>query len=44
MVERVGLGAEMTMKKGEDWAMKDVGVGERWMGEIMEGSTRTNVG
>lgn len=43
MVERVGLGREMTMKGGDRWAMEEVGVGERWMAEIMEGSTRTNV-
>ena len=43
MVERVGLGKEMTAKKADRWAMEDIGVGDRWMGEIMEGSTRTNV-
>jgi prenylcysteine oxidase / farnesylcysteine lyase len=43
MVERVGLGREMTMRKGQEWALEEVGVGDRWMGEIMEGSTRTNV-
>jgi prenylcysteine oxidase/farnesylcysteine lyase len=43
MVERVGLGREMTGVRGDEWALKTVGVGERWMGEIMEGSTRTNV-
>lgn len=41
--ESVSLGKEMTMMMGEEWAMKTVGVGEKWMGEIMEGSTRVNV-
>ena len=43
MVERVGLGRDMTMKRADDWAEVEVGVGARWMGEIMEGSTRSNV-
>lgn len=41
--ERVGLGREFTTRWGEEWALSVVGVGERWMGEIMEGSTRVNV-
>lgn len=43
MVERVGLGREMTNVWADEWALGTVGVGEKWMGEIMEGSTRTNV-
>lgn len=41
--ETVGLGAEFTTKTGEDWAMHTVGVGDKWLGEVMEGSTRVNV-
>lgn len=41
--ERVGLGKEYTTRRGDEWAMKAVGVGEKWLGEIWEGSTRTNV-
>jgi prenylcysteine oxidase/farnesylcysteine lyase len=41
--ERVELGRGLTTVKGQEWAMKTVGVGEKWMGEIMEGSTRCNV-
>ncbi len=41
--ERVGLGKEMTMKWGQEWALGQ-GLGEKWVGEVMEGSTRCNVG
>ena len=40
--ERVGLGRELTMRMGQDWALSN-GMGQEWMGEIMEGSTRCNV-
>lgn len=42
-VDRVELGRDITNVKGEEWALKTVGVSEKWMGEIMEGSTRVNV-
>lgn len=42
--ESVGLGAAVTGITGEEWALKIVGVGEKWLGEVMEGSTRVNVG
>ena len=42
-VERVGLGREYTTRTGDEWALDAVGVGEKWMSEIMEGSTRVNV-
>ncbi|WVQ80435.1 hypothetical protein IAT38_002540 [Cryptococcus sp. DSM 104549] len=42
--EKVGLGREVTTRTGEDWARNVVGAGERWVGEIMDGSTRVNYG
>jgi len=41
--ERVQLGREFTTRWGDEWALKAVGVGKKWMSEIMEGSTRVNV-
>ena len=41
--ERVGLGREYTTRVGEEWAKTAVGVNQKWMGEIWEGSTRVNV-
>lgn len=41
--ERVGLGKEMTTRRGDEWATGAAGISERWMSEIMEGSTRCNV-
>jgi prenylcysteine oxidase/farnesylcysteine lyase len=43
MADHLGLGAEMTKRKADDWALKGVGVGEKWMGEVMEGTTRNVV-
>ncbi|KAK4685297.1 prenylcysteine oxidase / farnesylcysteine lyase, partial [Tremellales sp. Uapishka_1] len=40
--ERLGLGTELTMRAADEWAVNTVGVGDKWMGEIMEGSTRVN--
>ena len=31
------------VERADDWAEVEVGVGESWMGESMEGSTRSNV-
>lgn len=42
-IDRVDLGRDLTTVKGDEWALKTVGVSEKWMGEIMEGSTRVNV-
>ena len=42
-VERVGLGKELTTRKGSEWATDVVRVGEKWMNEVMEASTRVNV-
>lgn len=39
----VELGEEFTTRTGIDWARNEVGVGERWADEIIEGSTRVNV-
>jgi prenylcysteine oxidase/farnesylcysteine lyase len=41
--ERLELGNGLTTRFGDDWA-KSLGMGDRWIGEIMEGSTRCNVG
>lgn len=41
--EAVGLGREYTTRSGESWAREVVGAGERWVGEVWEGSTRVNV-
>ncbi|RSH90653.1 hypothetical protein EHS25_001258 [Saitozyma podzolica] len=41
-IDRVELGRDLTTVKGDEWALKTVGVSEKWMGEIMEGSTRVN--
>lgn len=41
--EVVGLGREYTTRSGESWAKEVVGAGERWIGEVWEGSTRVNV-
>lgn len=43
MADHIGLGSEMSKKKGDDWALKTVGVGEKWMQEVMEGTTRNVV-
>ncbi|EIW73268.1 hypothetical protein M231_03632 [Tremella mesenterica] len=40
--ERAGLGKEYTTRWGEEYALKVVGVGEKWESEIWEGSTRVN--
>lgn len=40
--ETIGLGKELTTRYGTDWA-KSVGMGEKWITEIMESSTRVNV-
>ncbi|WVQ76257.1 hypothetical protein IAR50_005922 [Cryptococcus sp. DSM 104548] len=40
--ERVGLGTELTSRSGESWAKEVLGVGEKWIGEVWEGSTRVN--
>ncbi|OWZ79263.1 prenylcysteine oxidase/farnesylcysteine lyase [Cryptococcus neoformans Tu401-1] len=40
--EAVGLGREYTTRSGESWAREVVGAGERWVGEVWEGSTRVN--
>lgn len=42
-VEAVGLGREYTTRSGESWAREVVRAGERWVGEVWEGNTRTNV-
>lgn len=41
-VEAVGLGREYTTRSGESWAREVVRAGERWVGEVWEGNTRTN--
>ncbi|ORX34627.1 Prenylcysteine lyase-domain-containing protein [Kockovaella imperatae] len=41
-VERVGLGSEYTVRKGAEWATGVLGLGQKWVDEIMEGSTRVN--
>jgi prenylcysteine oxidase/farnesylcysteine lyase len=41
--ERMGLGEEFTTRWAQEW-VSSIGIGEKWMGEIMEGSTRCNVG
>ncbi|WVQ80436.1 hypothetical protein IAT38_002541 [Cryptococcus sp. DSM 104549] len=40
--EKAGLGREYTGRTGEEWASEVVGESERWVGEVMEGSTRAN--
>ncbi|WWC58035.1 uncharacterized protein I303_100570 [Kwoniella dejecticola CBS 10117] len=40
--ESLGLGNEITTRTGEDWAKNVVKVGDKWLGEIWEGSTRVN--
>ncbi|WVO14829.1 hypothetical protein L204_102468 [Cryptococcus depauperatus] len=40
--ESLGLGTELTSRTGQNWAKEVVGAGERWISEIMEGSTRVN--
>ncbi|KAL7418891.1 hypothetical protein Q5752_006575 [Cryptotrichosporon argae] len=37
-----GLGNELTTRWAQDWAREAVRVGERWIAEVMEGSTRVN--
>ena len=41
--ERMELGQELTTRKGGEWAKNVVKLGEKWVDEIMEGSTRVNV-
>ena len=41
--DSIGLGKDLTTRYGTDWA-KGVGMGDRWIKEIMEASTRVNVG
>lgn len=41
--ESIGLGKDLTTRYGTDWA-KGVGMGDKWIKEIMEASTRVNVG
>ena len=41
--ERAGLGRELTTRWGQEWAIS-LGIGEKWVGEIMEGGSRANVG
>lgn len=43
MVSKAGLGEDMTNRRADEWAIKGVGVGEKWMEEIMEGTTRNVV-
>jgi prenylcysteine oxidase/farnesylcysteine lyase len=40
--ETIGLGKDLTTRYGRDWA-KSVGMGEKWIKEVMESSTRVNV-
>ncbi|ORY25191.1 Prenylcysteine lyase-domain-containing protein [Naematelia encephala] len=40
--ERVGLGKEMTTRWAGEYARKVLSLGDRWINEIMEGSTRVN--
>jgi prenylcysteine oxidase/farnesylcysteine lyase len=40
--EKAGLGKDLTTRYGAEWARK-VGMGDKWIGEVMEGSTRVNV-
>ena len=42
-VERVGLGQEYTTRRGSEWAVSALGLGQKWVDEVMEGSTRVNV-
>ena len=41
--ETVGLGKNLTTRFGVDWA-KTVGLQDKWINEIIGGSTRVNVG
>lgn len=43
MADHLGLGAEMTRRKADQWALKTVGVSDKWVGEVMEGTTRNVV-
>lgn len=43
LADKAGLGEEVSGKKADEWAVKTVGVGERWMEEVMEGTTRNVV-
>lgn len=37
------IGVDMTTQSGSEWARNSVKVGDRWINEIMEASTRVNV-
>lgn len=39
----MGLGSELTTRTGLDWGRNVVKAGERWVNEVMEANTRTNV-
>lgn len=43
-VEPTRLGLGITAMRGQDWATYEAGVTQLWMDEIMEASTRVNVG
>jgi prenylcysteine oxidase/farnesylcysteine lyase len=43
MADHLGLGAEFSKKKADNWALKTVGVGQKWLEEVMEGATRNVV-